>query len=80
MAKHDSAELINALQFYITKAFDNEALFLHRFTNFDEVKNIELDECYMASERTRIKIILADGKEAVFTIGTNDFIDFCDAL
>ncbi|MCK5385781.1 MAG: hypothetical protein KAJ39_01255, partial [Gammaproteobacteria bacterium] len=48
MTGQDSAELINALQFYITKAFDNEALFLHRFTNFDEVKNIELDECYMA--------------------------------
>lgn len=71
------SELIDLLSATIQKAFDNETLFLRRFWDGDE--GDELLECYMASERTRIAVLMGNGTTATTTIKTDDFLEWAES-
>jgi hypothetical protein len=70
------SDLKTLLSRYIRKAFDNEEDFLVRFWNGD--RHDELLECYMASERTRIAVLVESGATVTDTISTTEFMDWCD--
>jgi len=68
--------LIGLLAQYIGKAFDNEKDFLTKF--WPGHSSDELIECYMASESTRIAILVDSGATVTYTIITSEFIDWCN--
>lgn len=71
------SDLIDLLSATIQRAFDNETLFLQRFWDGDEGN--ELLECYMASERTRIAVLMEDGTTVTTTIKTDEFLDWAES-
>ncbi len=71
--------LKNLLKQYIETAFENEEAFLDKFWS-QGGENVELNECYMASQRTIIHVTLYNGQHVTDTIDTDEFIAWCEAL
>lgn len=65
------------LNSYISKAFQYEREFVDTFWQGNDVD--ELIECYMASERTRIAVLVESGATVTTTISTDAFINWCDS-
>ena len=76
--KGEASELICLLNDAISKAFDNEREFLKRFWKGNE--DDELVECYMASERTRIAVLVDSGATVTDTIPTDEFLEWCEFI
>lgn len=68
--------LTNLLSLYICKVFDNEEDFLTDLT--DGLRDCELLECYMASERTKIVVVDHDGQHITTTVPTAKVAAWCD--
>lgn len=66
-----------SLKDIISAAFSNEAEFLNRFFGHSEC---ELLECYMASERTKIAVLMPCGETVTTTIPTDEFMDWVDEM
>lgn len=67
-----SDALLNGLRRYIGAAFEHEDEFVERFIG---KAGVELQECYMASERTKLVYMTTeDGGLWTDTISTHDFI------
>jgi hypothetical protein len=64
------------LDSYIAKAFNNEEKFIKRFF----MANAELLECYMASERSWITVLVESGAHVTTTIDTTEFIEWCNTV
>ena len=71
------ANLTDVLAAVIGKAFEREREFLVRFWRGDP--NDELMECYMASDRTRIAVLVSSGATVTDTIPTSEFIEWAEA-
>ena len=71
------ANLTDVLAAVIGKAFEREREFLIRFWRGDP--NDELMECYMASDRTRIAVLVSSGATVTDTIPTSEFIEWAEA-
>lgn len=59
---------------FITHAFDNEQEFINYFV--PELAGWTLEECYMASGRTRLYLRNYDGQDITKTILTLEFISW----
>lgn len=75
-AEVSESTFIDLLSQYIGKAFEYEDDFLSQFWRGSDAE--ELIECYMASERTRIAVLVNSGAHVTDTISTNDFICWCN--
>lgn len=75
-AEVSESTFIDLLSHYIGKAFEYEDSFLLRFWRGKDAE--QLLECYMASERTRITVLVKLGTHVTDTISTNDFICWCN--
>ena len=72
-------ELQNLLARYIEGAFSDEEAFIRRFApEVSYPDACSLEECYMASEATRIEISNMNGHKFTKTISTTDFITWID--
>lgn len=76
-SRAEGANLTDVLAAVIGKAFEHEREFLTRFWRGDP--NDELMECYMASERTRIAVLVSSGATVTDTIPTAEFIEWAEA-
>lgn len=74
----NGSELMHLLSCYITTVFDNDRDFLHHFMG-EQHADDELLECYMASERTRINVMLECGQQITTTVRTDDLVEWCEA-
>lgn len=72
-------KLQKLLKHYITLIYANEEEFLKEF--FPDLRNMEVHECYFASERVRIAIgIINEGQQISTTLPTTNVIEWVDKL
>ena len=73
----NQAALKLGIRRYISAAFEHEASFMERFA---PTVLGELNECYMASERTRVVFVLDTGQHVGDYIRTDEFMDWVDFI
>jgi hypothetical protein len=74
--------VVAGLSRYIGAAFKYEEEFLAKFWcgKTRNLSQTELHECYMASERTRIVVIVEDGLMCTAFISTQEFIAWVEGM